>query len=137
VLHLQIKNIIKRTGLTLTKSRKKVLNIFLNSEKPLSLKQLRLLVSDMDRVTLFRILSFFEDNKIIHTIRLDKGQDLFALCVEECEKEQHQHNHIHFQCQNCEDVSCLPIKDFPVLSAPNYVINNLSINAVGICKNCY
>ena len=136
MLRLQIKNIIKKSKLSLTKSRKKVLRVFVNANKPLSTHDVQSLVGNMDRVTLFRILSAFEDKKIIHIIRLENDQKLFALCDQECGKDNHNHNHIHFKCDDCHDVSCLSVKEFPVLNVPNYIINNLSINASGLCLKC-
>ena len=135
MLQLQIKKIIKGSGLTVTKIRKKVLNIFLNSSKPLSLHDIQSSVGNIDRVTLFRILSIFEEKKIIHVIRLDKGGKLFALC-ESCNKKNHNHNHVHFQCEKCDDVSCLPIQNFPEFNIPKYRISNVNINMNGICLNC-
>ena len=136
MLQLQIHNIIKRCGLTLTKIRKKVLSAFLNSTKPLRLKDIQSLVGYIDRVTLFRILTAFEEKKIIHVIRLDNGDKLFALCGSTCNEENHTDNHIHFKCDDCNDVSCLPVKKFPVLSVSNYLIHNVSINASGLCLKC-
>ena len=136
MLRLKIENIIKSHGLSLTKSRKRVLRFFLTSLSPLSLKQIRLLVGDIDRVTLFRVLSVFETKKIIHRIRLEDGQNLFALCKEQCAEDKHVHNHIHFQCERCDDVSCLPINDFPTLKVANYIFNNVNINVSGFYNNC-
>ena len=137
MLRLKIENIIKQHGLSLTKTRKKVLKLFLKSIKPLSLKEIRSLVGDIDRVTLFRTLSVFEEKRIIHNIRLENGQNLFALCKEECSEDQHEHNHVHFQCESCDDVSCLEIDNFPLFKIPNYKLNNININISGICKHCY
>ena len=136
MLRLQILKILQGCGLTVTKMRKKVLSIFLNSNKPLSLKEIKLLVGYIDRVTLFRILSAFEEKKVIHVIRLDQGTKLFALCDTECNSERHNHNHIHFQCKKCDDVSCLPIQNFPKIDIPQYIINHVNISINGICVNC-
>ena len=136
MLRLKIEDVLKNHGLPLTKSRKKVLKSFLKSLKPLSLKEIRLLVGDIDRVTLFRVLSVFEKKQILHKIRLENGQDLFALCQEECKGDNHIHNHIHFQCEACSDVACLPINNFPTLNIPNYIFNNININVSGFCANC-
>ena len=135
MLQLQIKKIIKECGLTVTKMRKKVLSVFLNSAKPLSLDDIQSLVGYIDRVTLFRILSIFEEKKIIHVIRLDRGGKLFALC-ESCNKDNHNHNHIHFQCEECDDVSCLPIQHFPQFTIPKYRISNVNISMNGLCVKC-
>lgn len=137
MLHIKVKNIIKNRSLVITKNRINVLKVFIKSGKPLSLKEIRLSINNIDRVTLFRILSVFEENKIIHTINLDNVKKLYALCNQECESQAiHTHNHIHFYCEDCNDVFCLPINKFPKLSVPNYIFNNLSISAYGKCSNC-
>ena len=136
MLRLKIEKIIKSSNLTLTKSRKQVLIAFLQSARPLSLKHLRSVVGKIDRVTLFRILSIFEQRGIIHSIRLDNGQNLYALCNHECDSDNHNHKHVHFQCTECDDVSCLNIENFPQIKLPNHTVHNLNINASGICINC-
>ena len=136
MLHLQIEKIIKQKGLSATKIRKKVLKAFLILDKPLSLQELKKSINNIDRVTLFRILSVFEKHKIIHKIQLEKSEKLYALCHQECKKNEHSHNHIHFHCQSCDDVMCLPIQEFPSLSVPFYIINNVNINASGVCAQC-
>lgn len=136
MLRLQIENTIKQSGLVLTKMRKKVLLVFFKNQKPLDAKSLQSSVGYIDRVTLFRILNAFEEHKIIHIIRLEDGRKLFALCNQDCSQDAHSHKHIHFECERCEDVSCLPITGFPQFNIPNYIINNISININGICLNC-
>ncbi|MAQ47335.1 MAG: hypothetical protein CMD27_00455 [Flavobacteriales bacterium] len=136
MLRLEIENIIKSHGLSVTKSRKKVLKYFLKLNKPLDLKTIRSLVNPIDRVTLFRILSCFEKKGIIHSIRLENGQHLYAICKETCRDGQHSHQHIHFTCESCDDVSCLSIDNFPNLSLTNYKFNNININVSGVCQAC-
>ena len=136
MLRLQIKNIIKSHNLSVTNGRKKVLKYFLKLDKPLGLKTIKSLVGSMDRVTLFRILSIFEDRGVIHKIRLENGQALYALCKQTCQAGQHVHKHIHFKCESCDDVSCLTIDDFPTFSLPNYQFNNIDINVSGFCRSC-
>ena len=136
MLQLQIRNILKSKGLAVTKGRKNVLKLLIQLAKPVSLLDIKMALKNIDRVTLFRILLVFEKTQIIHVINLDNGRKLYALCEQECSGQQHNHNHIHFQCQSCDDVVCLPIKAFPTLSLSNYIINDLNINASGICVSC-
>ena len=137
MLRLELKNILKDSGLTVTKNRLRVLNVFLKMNKPLSANTIRLSLKDLDRVTLFRILSVFERSKLIHPINLDSGQRLYAMCSHQCNKSKnHIHDHIHFHCEKCDDVSCLSIDKFPTLSAPNYVFKNVNITVSGFCSDC-
>ena len=59
MLRLQIEKIIKNSGLSATKTRKKVFTAFLKSKKPITLKEINKTIANVDRVTLFRILSVF------------------------------------------------------------------------------
>ena len=137
MLHLKIKNLLKNCSLAVTKNRSKVLNFFLKEGKPVDLKVLNSKFKDLDRVTLFRILSIFEKNKLIHSIVLDNGKKFFALCNHECRvTPNHNHKHIHFVCNKCDDVTCLDLDNFPKLKVPNYTFNEISINVNGVCSNC-
>lgn len=138
MLQLQIKEKIKKVGLTATKRRVNVLKLFIQLNKPIDLKIIKNRCSDIDRVTLFRILSVFEDKKIIHSFILSNGQKLYALCNQDCEtsKSDHVHNHIHFQCDDCDTVMCLPVTKFPKIKIPNYILRNVDINASGKCSKC-
>ena len=99
MLHLNSKNLLKDCSLAVTKNRFKVLNFFLKEAKPIDLKIINSKFKDLDRVTLFRILSIFEKNKLIHSIVLDNGKKFFALCNHKCRvADNHNHKHIHFVC---------------------------------------
>ncbi len=135
MLRLQIKNIIKKSGLTATKVRVKVLAAFMKTKKPMTLQAINKLINDLDRVTLFRVLSIFEEKKIIHSFIIDDNKR-YALCSHECNDQHNCHKHIHFKCDDCDEVSCLPVVDFPQIVAKNHIINNLIINASGKCVNC-
>ena len=137
MLHLKCKDLLKKRSLAITKNRLKVLSYFLKSNKPISLKAVNFEFKNLDRVTLFRILSKFEKNQLIHSIILDNGRKLFALCKNECNNSStHNHNHVHFICEKCDDVTCLDIDKFPSLNVPNFIFNEISINASGVCSNC-
>ena len=137
MLHLEAKNLLKKTTLAVTKNRLKVLSYFFKKNKPVSLKIINKNFKDFDRVTPFRILSVFEKNKLIHSIILENGKKLFALCKNECQGSIiHDHKHVHFVCKECDEVSCLDLDDFPKIQASNYIFNEISINVSGICSNC-
>ena len=138
MFQLQIEKKIKNGNLAVTKNRKKVLKVFLTVGRPIALKTIKSSIENIDRVTLFRILSVFEDHHIIHSIHLDNGDRLYALCNPECSssEKKHTHDHIHFQCKDCKEVMCLPIDNKPAISIPNYIIDEVSINASGTCLNC-
>lgn len=137
MLRLNSNKILESKQMAVTKHRVAILDSFINYGKPITLKTLKLDNPLIDRVTLFRALSVLEKKKIIHKITLERGQVLYALCQEKCNnKENCKHNHIHFLCNQCDDVICLEIENFPTISVPEFLINNLNINASGICETC-
>ena len=123
-------------NISVTSNRIKVLEAFNVLKKPLSIKNIRDYVKSIDRVTLFRILSIFEDVKLIHRIDLIPGKVLYALCFEDCKDNNHYHEHIHFLCEKCDDVSCVEIDNLPTIELTGHHLHNININASGICKNC-
>ena len=138
MFQIQIEKILKVSNLSVTKNRKKVLKVFLKLGKPLGLKMIKSSIPNIDRVTLFRILSVFEKHQIIHAIHLQNRDRLYALCNHECSSSEnvHTHKHIHFQCEDCSEVICLPIDVLPIVNVPNYIVYELNINATGVCSNC-
>ncbi|MAJ90124.1 MAG: hypothetical protein CMD08_02505 [Flavobacteriales bacterium] len=141
MLHLESKYLLKKIPLTVTKNRLKILSYFLKKKKPISLKNINKKFKDFDRVTLFRILSVFEKHKLIHSIILENGKKLFALCKNECRESNHHDcknssNHVHFVCNECDDVSCLDIDVFPKIQSSNYIFSEININVSGICSKC-
>ena len=137
MLHLNTKKRLQAKGILATKHRVSVLRAFIYFNKPITLSAIRSYVKEIDRVTLFRILSNFEEKKIIHKIILGDGKTMYALCADKCAKNtDHTHDHIHFVCNQCEDVTCLEIEKFPTINVPDFLINNLNINASGICETC-
>ena len=137
MLRLQCKNVLKDNNLAITKNRLNVLHLFFSSKTALSLKSINLSLKKIDRVTIFRVLNVFERNKIIHKIQLQKGKIFYALCEKECsDNNNHNHNHIHFLCEDCDNLFCLPISNFPKFNFPDHKLNNIDINISGLCSSC-
>jgi len=89
-----------------------------------------------DRVTLYRTIKIFKEKGIIHEIALANEEKQFAKCKDSCTTHGHNHQHLHFKCSKCETVSCLKLEVFPDLQVPEYQIDQIEVQAVGICKNC-
>jgi Fur family transcriptional regulator, ferric uptake regulator len=91
-----------------TKSTTEVLSILNDAHSALSHEMIQEKLSEkVDRATIYRILSRFLEDGIVHEIIGDDGKKYFALC-EGCEvTHQHQHNHFHFRCLSCGNVECL------------------------------
>ena len=88
----------------------------------------------MDRATIYRILKRFCEDGILHKVLGDDGVAYYAKC-KSCEHENHQHNHFHFQCEECNELTCL--KEEVNLNLPEgYKMKNYNCVITGICPKC-
>ena len=93
-------------------------------------------LQDFDRVTLYRTINSLLEHGIIHKAMADEKDTFYALCSTHCSAHRHNHRHIHFKCTRCESVSCLPVETSTELNIPGHVVNELRIEATGICASC-
>jgi len=63
----------------------------------------KILGREVDRVTLYRILSSFEEKGIVHKIFDLNGTATYAICSAECSENHHHDQHVHFLCSLCND----------------------------------
>ena len=131
-----MKNLLKDKKISDTPFRKAVLSIFgkYNYAIPLSLIEKEL--KEFNRITLYRTIKVFLEKGIIHKITLSDNKSNYALCQEACSTVAHHHQHIHFKCSICNKVFCVEIDEFPTIKLSQYKIEQLEIQATGLCKNC-
>lgn len=127
------KNALKRTS-----ARLKVLHLFEESDHALSQPELEQhLGEEIDRVTLYRILSAFEEKGIVHKIIDPQGTGKYALCHADCNAGHHHDEHLHFNCIVCHNTYCLENTAVPAVSVPaGFQVNELVLSASGICSKC-
>lgn len=130
--------ILKDNGLSKTEVRKKVLELFLDSENALSLQAIESSFEKIDRITLYRTLKAFEGKGIIHKAVDGTKHPKYAMCEEQCSEHFHQDNHAHFHCTVCEKTICL--EQVPTPNIPNipngYSVQETNLILSGICVDC-
>tara|TARA_B110000495_G_C22981624_1_gene577071 strand:+ start:202 stop:600 length:399 start_codon:yes stop_codon:yes gene_type:complete len=129
-------DLLKNKKISATPFRKDVLAIFskYNNAIPLSIVEIEL--KGYNRITLYRTIKVFLEKGIIHEIALSGEESNYAICKEECNTENHNHQHIHFKCKECAIIFCVEIEKFPTITLPEYKIEQLEIQATGLCQNC-
>lgn len=129
--------ILKTHGLRSTRQRHVVLEEFSHADFALSQPELeKRLKGEMDRVTLYRILSSFEEKGILHSIIDRFGTTNYASCSPSCSAGHHKDQHIHFNCLNCKKIYCLQSNNPPVDIPAGFKAESVSIIATGLCKAC-
>ncbi|MDD2291252.1 MAG: transcriptional repressor [Aliarcobacter sp.] len=118
----RITNLTNNTNIKLTNARKSILELLINSNKPLSYEDMKDNIS-MDKATFYRNITIFEEENLISSFESNDKKRYF-----EIKKTQHS----HFICSSCSKIECIHEKlDFHL---PDYKIENIIIK--GICKNC-
>lgn len=133
-----ILDILKRNQLSITDSRKNILELFQRSNGALAHADIEKKTEEQfDRVTIYRTLQTFVDKGIIHTIPTSDNSVLYALCKDECTQGHHHDNHVHFICDDCNTTYCLDHVIVPEVKLPKgFDTKRTDVVVSGICNNC-
>ena len=135
---MNVKQILKRNQLSVTASREKILQLFLEQPGALAHGDIEKKAGEkFDRVTVYRTLQIFVEKGIIHTIPTADNSILYALCKDDCEEGHHHDHHIHFVCTQCNNTYCLDDVVTPAIRLPQgYTSTQIDVVVEGTCKNC-
>lgn len=129
---------LKKNNLSVTGSRKKILQLFLEENGALAHGDIeRRAAEKFDRVTVYRTLQTFVEKGIIHTIPTADNSVRYALCKDECSEGHHHDHHVHFICNNCHKTFCLDDVVTPEIKLPKgYSADHVEVVVEGVCKEC-
>jgi Fur family ferric uptake transcriptional regulator len=133
-----ISDILKRSQLSITESRKKILELFYSNSGALAHHDIEQKTAEkFDRVTIYRTLQTFVEKGIIHTIPSADNSVRYALCKDDCTEGHHHDNHIHFVCDVCAITYCLDGIVAPQVPLPKgFLPRQIDVVVNGRCKNC-
>lgn len=136
--NIDIRDLLRRNQLSVTSSREKILQLFLEQEGALAHGDIERKAGErFDRVTVYRTLQVFVEKGIIHTIPTADNSILYALCKDNCEAGHHHDHHIHFECGNCGTTYCLDDVVTPEIKLPRgYQARQIDVLVKGVCKDC-
>jgi Fur family ferric uptake transcriptional regulator len=134
----QVAGLLKKNSLSITESRKKILQLFLEQPGALAHGDIEKRAGEkFDRVTVYRTLQTFVDKGLVHTIPTADNSIRYALCKDECSEGHHHDHHIHFVCSNCGNTYCLDDVVTPEIKLPKgYVAEHVEVVVDGLCKSC-
>jgi Fur family transcriptional regulator, ferric uptake regulator len=129
---------LQKAGISRTSQRLAVLDILIRATTPLSVNTIRQSLktkANIDKVTVYRILSLFRQRGIIREISSAGGANYFEMATLE------NPLHPHFNCRNCGVLTCLSPLPFTqaqelILSKDDYSIDHIEINISGLCACC-
>ncbi len=125
--------ILRKSGLKRTLGRIKIVEILMESQRPLSTGEItRLLGKDtIDPASVYRVLNTFHKRGLVHRVDCSDNINRFAL-------NRGEKAHPHFTCRSCGRVECL--RDIPVppidVDRKGYIIEERSVCFQGLCPGC-
>jgi Fur family transcriptional regulator, ferric uptake regulator len=130
--------ILKKNQLSVTGSRKKILELFITTKGALAHADIEKKAGEkFDRVTVYRTLQTFVDKGIIHSIPTADNSVRYALCKENCQEGHHHDNHVHFICNHCEQTICLDEVSVPEVKLPKeFAPVQMQMVVTGLCREC-
>lgn len=119
-----------------TAMRELVLKILSEQTNAVSLADIESIFDKADKVTLYRTLKTFEENKLIHSIDDGTGSVKYALCNDSCQCNPNE-LHVHFLCTKCHHTYCLNDTPIPAINLPdNFTLETINMVVKGKCHNC-
>jgi Fur family transcriptional regulator, ferric uptake regulator len=119
-----------------TAMRELVLKILGEQKAAVSLSDLEHEFAKVDRVTLYRTLKTFEENKLIHSIDDGTGSIKYALCTDNC-RCMPEDLHVHFLCAKCKHTFCLNDIKIPTINLPpDFALESINMVIKGVCSDC-
>lgn len=129
---------LKRNQLSITDSRKKILELFVSANGALAHADIENQSgTEFDRVTIYRTLQIFVEKGIIHTIPTADNSVRYALCKDACTEGHHRDDHVHFMCDDCGTTYCLDHVTVPAVTLPKgFKAAQTDVIVSGKCMNC-
>ena len=120
-----------------TANRIVVVEALASSMQPQSLAELERRIQTIDKSNIFRALTLFREQHLVHTI--EGGND--GTRYELCHSHSHDHDddqHPHFYCEVCQQTYCLDGVEVPHLNVPQgFKIRSVNYIIKGICPHCH
>ncbi len=134
----KVEEILKKNHLSVTGSRQKIMQLFLNSNGALAHADIEKKTGEnFDRVTVYRTLQSFVEKGIIHLIPTKDNSIKYALCKDDCEAGHHHDDHVHFICDECSETICLDNVTVPQVKLPKgFTPQHAEMVVNGICGDC-
>ncbi len=129
---------LKRNQLSITDSRKKILELFFKANGALAHFDIEQKSgAEFDRVTIYRTLQTFVEKGIIHSIPSADNSIRYALCKDDCAGGHHHDDHVHFMCDDCGTTYCLDHVTVPQLDLPKgFRAVQTDVVVSGKCVKC-
>ncbi len=128
--------LLEEHGIKVTANRIVVLKELVKALHPVTLAELEKRILSIDKSNIFRALTIFRENHLVHVI--EGGCD--GVRYELCHSHNHDHDedvHPHFYCEQCQQTFCLDYTEVPSIQLPKgFEQRTANLIIKGICPDC-
>lgn len=104
--------------------------------RPLLLAELEADIGTIDKSGIFRTLTVFKENHLVHLVEDGCQGVRYELCHSRHEDEDDD-MHVHFHCTQCHKTFCIDNMPVPVVELPDgYHMSTVNYVVKGICPDC-
>ena len=128
--------LLQRHGIKPTANRIVVVKALAAAGRPMSLSELEFKILSIDKSNIFRSLTLFREQHLVHVIE-DGGDGVrYELCHshhDDIDDDQHP----PFYCEHCHRTFCLDNTEIPLIALPDgYQMTAVNYVVKGICPEC-
>ncbi|MFA6831561.1 MAG: transcriptional repressor [Bacteroidaceae bacterium] len=132
----QIGNLLEHKKIRSTINRINIYQAILQQSNTFSLFDIEDLLLDLDKSTIFRAMTLFEEKHLIHGIEDGSGSKKYCLCPNQgyCQQDE---GHCHLHCEVCGTTICLDKITIPEVTIPDgFIVKKANYIIQGICADC-
>jgi Fur family ferric uptake transcriptional regulator len=130
-------NLLESHGVKPTANRIVVMRALASSMLPQSLAELERKIETIDKSNIFRTLTLFKEQHLVHAIEGSSDGTKYELC----HSHDHEHDddqHPHFFCEVCQKTYCLDYAEMPEIKLPEgFTAHTKNLIIKGICPHCH
>ena len=127
--------LLKR-GIKPTSVRLLIFRTMSDFKKAFSLTDLETELETVNKSTIFRTLSLFQENLLIHSIDDGSGSIKYAICNDGCMCAIDE-LHVHFNCIRCKNTFCMESISIPSIQLPDkFLLESVNFVMKGMCGQC-
>ncbi len=133
---LEAEDVLKMHGVKPTAVRILVLRAMMAFEDTFSMSDVEEKLDTVDKSTVFRTLTLFAEQHLVHEIEDGSGSTKYCFCPNshECSIEE---LHCHFYCESCHKTFCLSHTHIPTVRYPEgFELRGIDYLMKGLCPEC-
>jgi len=120
-----------------TPNRMIVADTLSHATGPMSLMELEAEIGSIDKSNVFRALTLFRDQRLVHVLDSSDGVR-YELCRSHGHDGEDEDAHVHFQCEICGKTFCLEDIPIPKVMIPSgYSPTSVNYIIKGVCPKCH